>query len=80
MLQWGHADDGVEASSFWPAPSPPALQWGHADDGVEDVEKFTDLRETIRGFNGATPMMAWKTSRALPTESQATLASMGPRR
>ena len=34
------------------------LQWGHADVGVEDL-----TRRSMRplGFNGATPMSAWKT-------------------
>ena len=63
-LQWGHADVGVEdevlrilteAMAIW-------LQWGHADVGVEDQ---TEVRRRITdrsGFNGATPMSAWKTS------------------
>ncbi len=63
MLQWGHADVGVEdvkrlARIFRPRKK---LQWGHADVGVEDRERSGPQHVVRRRFNGATPMSAWKT-------------------
>ncbi len=55
------------------------LQWGHADVGVEDRRPGSRPRWRGYGFNGATPMSAWKTTlpRLPPTVE---VASMGPRR
>ena len=39
------------------------LQWGHADVGVEDRAGGPVRPSTPAGFNGATPMSAWKTAR-----------------
>src|SRR4051794_24762224 len=39
------------------------LQWGHADDGVEERCDEPRTRERRSCFNGATPMMAWKSTR-----------------
>ena len=37
------------------------LQWGHSDDGVEDARSGCPGCRRVRRFNGATPMMEWKT-------------------
>ena len=44
MLQWGHADDGVEdVETELRKGQPKRLQWGHADDGVEDLRLVATL-------------------------------------
>jgi len=58
-----------------------ALQWSHADEGVEDVgcASHTSSAPTP-GFNGATPMKAWKTELRRVAEDGLRAASMEPRR
>ena len=64
MLQWGHADVGVEDAAMSRQRMPVAmLQWGHADVGVEDADLDRAARRRP-SFNGATPMSAWKTPRS----------------
>jgi len=41
MLQWGHADGGVEGMTNLSTTSAPTLlQWGHADGGVEGSRQW----------------------------------------
>ena len=82
LLQWGHADHSVEDACQVPPGEPlrDRLQWGHADHSVEDSRPTTESRERQLGFNGATPITAWKTPKTIVDRGLELAASMGPRR
>jgi len=65
-LQWSHADEGVEDMRMTKRSfvRRAMLQWSHADEGVEDGRRTGFADRPVAGFNGATPMKAWKTNSA----------------